>query len=293
MNAPLIYGITLNWNRRDDTLKCLESLYRLDFPNLRLLVVDNGSVDGSPEAIREHYPSVEQIMNERNLGFAGGFNQGLKYALNAGAEYILIVNNDTTVAPDMLNLLMNSILPDNVGVVSPIILYSSKPYQIWSAGAGRNPWTLELTENHGRNQNYSEITERDFLSGCGMLIKRVVLENVGLFDERFFMYYEDSDFALRVRQAGYKMLLVPQARMWHAVSQSSNGTDSPNERYWMGKSSVLFFRKHIHGWRKFLIIPMRFGSILKNTLQLLRRKKFSSVRAYLRGSWEGIWFKEM
>ena len=293
MNAPLIYGITLNWNRRDDTLKCLESLYKLDFPNLRLLVVDNGSVDGSPEAIREHYPSVEQIMNERNLGFAGGFNQGLKYALNAGAEYILIVNNDTTVAPDMLNLLMNSILPDNVGVVSPIILYSSKPYQIWSAGAGRNPWTLELTENHGRNQNFSEITEREFLSGCGMLIKRVVLENVGLFDERFFMYYEDSDFALRVRQAGYKMLLVPQARMWHAVSQSSNGTDSPNERYWMGKSSVLFFRKHIHGWRKFLIIPMRFGSTLKITLQLLRRKKLSSVRAYLRGSWEGIWFKEM
>lgn len=293
MNAPLIFGITLNWNRRDDTLQCLESLVKSDFPNFRILVVDNGSEDGSPEAIKEHYPSVEQIINGKNLGFAGGFNQGFKFALNAGAEYILIVNNDTTVAPDMLKLLFNAILPEQVGVVSPIILYANKPNKIWSAGAGRNPWTLELTENHGRGQTFSEITERDFLSGCGMLIKRVVLENVGLFDDRFFMYYEDSDFALRVRQSGYKMLLVPQARMWHAVSQSSDGTDSPNERYWMGKSSVLFFRKHIHGWRRLLIFPLRFGSIFKNTLLLLRRKKLSSARAYLRGSWEGIWFREM
>ena len=105
MNAPLIFGITLNWNRRDDTLKCLESLVKSDFPNFRILVVDNGSEDGSPEAIKEHYPSVEQMINGKNLGFAGGFNQGFKYALNAGAEYILIVNNDTIVAPDMLNLL--------------------------------------------------------------------------------------------------------------------------------------------------------------------------------------------
>jgi GT2 family glycosyltransferase len=293
MNAPLIFGITLNWNRRDDTLKCLESLVKSDFPNFRILVVDNGSEDGSPEAIKEHYPSVEQIINRKNLGFAGGFNQGFKFALNAGAEYILIVNNDTIVAPDMLNLLFNAILPEQVGVVSPIILYANKPNKIWSAGAGRNPWTLELTENHGRGQTFSEITERDFLSGCGMLIRRVVLENVGFFDERFFMYYEDSDFALRVRQAGYKMLLVPQARMWHSVSQSSDGTDSPNERYWMGKSSVLFFRKHIHGWRRLLIFPLRLGSIFKNTLHLLRRKKLSSARAYLWGSWEGIWFREM
>lgn len=293
MNGPLVYGITLNWNRRNDTLKCLESLMKLDFPNLRLLVVDNGSSDGSPEMIQERFPSVKQILNPNNLGFAGGFNRGLQFALEDGAEYLLIVNNDTFVAHDMLDVLIQASLPDTVGVVAPLILYADAPNQIWSAGAGRNRWTLELTENHGRNQHFAEITEREFLSGCGMLIKRAVFESVGLFDERFFMYYEDSDFALRVRQAGFRMLLVPQARMWHAVSQSSKGSDSPNERYWMGRSSALFFRKHIHGWRWLLIFPWRLGSTVKTIMHLLRRRKSTSARAYLRGSWEGIFARNL
>jgi GT2 family glycosyltransferase len=178
-------------------------------------------------------------------------------------------------------------------VVAPLIFYADAPDKIWSAGAGRNRWTLELTDNHGRNQHFVEIIEREFISGCGMLIKRAVLESIGLFDERFFMYYEDSDFALRVRQAGFRMLLVPQARMWHAVSQSSKGSDSPNERYWMGRSSVLFFRKHIHDWRWLLILPWRLGSTVKTILHLLRRRKSASARAYLRGSWEGIFARKM
>jgi GT2 family glycosyltransferase len=121
-----------------------------------------------------------------------------------------------------------------------------------------------------------------------MLIKRVVFEQIGFFDERFFMYYEDSDFSLRVRKAGFRMLIVPKARMWHSVSQSSQGSNSPNERYWMGRSSVLFFRKHIHDWRWFLIIPWRVGSTMKTTFQLLRRQKSASAKAYLKGTWEGM-----
>jgi GT2 family glycosyltransferase len=177
---------------------------------------------------------------------------------------------------------------DNIGVVSPVIYYADSPNQIWSAGAGRNRLTLDLTKNHGRDQIYTDVEEREFLSGCGLLIKRAVLEQVGLFDERFFMYYEDSDFSLRVRQAGFRMLLVPQAHMWHSVSRSSEGSDSANERYWMGRSSVLFYRKHIHGWRWFLIVPWRLGSTTKNILRLLRKKKLEAARAYLQGSYEGI-----
>ena len=291
--TPLVYVITLNWNRLDDTLKCLESLEQLKYPNYRLLVVDNGSTDQSPEKIRDIFPSVEQILNRENLGFAAGFNQGLQFALKQNAEYILILNNDTFVQPDMLELLIQSMEAEDVGVVSPLIFYANAPDKIWSAGAGRNRWTLELKENHGRHQKFSEITEREFLSGCGMLIKATILERVGLFDERFFMYYEDLDFALRIRQAGFRMLLVPKAQMWHAVSQSSEGSDSPNERYWMGRSSVLFFRKHIRRWRWLYIFPWRLGSTVKTIILLWSQGKTEAAQAYLRGSWEGIFFRNL
>jgi len=293
MVSPLVYLITLNWNRRDDTLKCLGSLQQLDYPNTRLLVVDNGSTDRSVEAIREHFPAAKQILNAENLGFAGGFNRGLRFALEADADYILMVNNDTFVAPDLLEKLLQACEPADVGAVAPLIYYAAAPDRVWSAGAGRSRWTLELTGDHGREEQFTEVTEREFLSGCGLLIKRQVLERVGLFDERFFMYYEDSDFALRVRQAGYRLLLVPQAKMWHAVSQSSEGSDSPGERYWMGHSSVLFFRKHTRGWRWLLVFPWRLGSTIKTSLRLLSRGKSRAGRAYLRGSWEGLFTRNL
>jgi GT2 family glycosyltransferase len=266
----------------------LESIQQLNYPHRQILVVDNGSSDGSPRAIKKQFPNVLQQLNEENLGFAGGFNQGLRIALEAGADYALILNNDTFVAPDMLDRLLEASQPADVGVVSPLIYYADAPNEIWSAGAGRNQWTLELADNHGRQQKYAEITEREFLSGCGMLIKRAVLEQVGLFDERFFMYYEDSDFSLRVRQAGFRMLLAPQAHMWHAVSRSSDGSDSPNERYWMGYSSVLFFRKHITSWRWLIIFPWRLVSTLKTILRLLIKRQTNSASAYLRGTLKGI-----
>ena len=287
MNAPLVCAITLNWNRLNDTIQCLESLEQLDYANKQILVVDNGSTDGSPDAIRARFPDVEQIVNSRNLGFAGGFNVGLRRALEIGVEFAFIVNNDTMVAADALELLVAAAEPADVGLTAPLIYYADAPDQIWSAGARRNPVTLELTGNHGRGQIFTKVTEREFLSGCGMLIKTGVLERVGLLDERFFMYYEDSDYALRVQQAGFRQLLVPQSRMWHKVSRSSEGRDSPAERYLMGKSSALFFRKHVKGWRWLIIIPYRFGSAIKTCARLLIAGKFAAVRMYWRGLRDG------
>jgi GT2 family glycosyltransferase len=288
MSAPLVFVITLNWNRRDDTLACLESLSHLAYSNARVLVVDNGSTDGSPQAIAREFPQVEQIVNPRNFGFAGGFNVGLRHALDAGADFAFILNNDTIAARDILDPLVAAAAPGEVGVVAPAIFYASDPERVWSTGGGRNRLTLEMTGDHGRHATLAGITEREFLSGCAMCIKRSVLERVGLFDEEFFMYYEDSDYCLRARRAGFRLLVVPQARVWHKVATSSDGSDSPAERYWMGRSSVRFFRKHARGWQWLAIIPWRVGSTIKTVLRLGSAGRWAAAHAYLRGVWEGI-----
>lgn len=288
MSAPFVFAITLNWNRRDDTLECLDSLMQLTYPNVRLLVVDNGSTDGSPQAIAKRFPRVEQLVNPENLGFAAGFNVGLKHALEKGADLIFILNNDTLVARDMLEPLVAAIGPPDVGIVSPAIYYASSPDQIWSTGGGRSRLTSDMTGNHGRGQKITQVSEREFLSACAMLIKRCVLEHVGLFDERFFVYYEDSDYCLRARRAGFRLLVVPQARVWHKVATSSNGSDSPAERYWMGRSSVRFYRKHVHRWRWLIVLPWRVGSTLKTVLRLVGSGRLTSAQAYLKGVWDGL-----
>jgi GT2 family glycosyltransferase len=287
MQLPLVVVVTVNWNRREDTLACLETLAGLTYLNRRFVVVDNGSTDGSAAAIKYKYPDIEQISSERNLGFAGGFNIGLRRALELGAAYVLILNNDTLAPPGLLEPLVAAASAPDVGVTAPIIVYAGDPTQIWSAGAGRNHITLELTGNHGRSDRLLAIVSREFVSGCAMLIKRSVLQQVGLLDERFFMYYEDSDYCLRLRQAGYKLLVVPAVCLRHKVSRSTDGSDSLSERYWMGRSSALFFRKHVRGWRWVPVLLWRIGSTLKTTARLLLAGRANSARAYLRGVTDG------
>lgn len=288
--APLVYAITLNWNRCDDTLACLQSLTELKYPNKRLLLVDNGSLDDTPKIVAQQYPQVEQIINEKNLGFAAGFNKGLRYALDEGGDYFLIINNDAIIDPQALKYMLTFMKP-NVGMISPLIYYKVDPMRIWSAGGKRHPLTIEKIGDV-RNQidegQWHTILERDYFTGCVLLLSRRLLTEVGLFDEQFFMYYEDSDLSLRARCADFKLLLVPQAKAWHKVAKSSGGSDSPNERYWMARSSVTFFIKHVNGLRWLIVLPYRMGSAIKTILRLFQNKRYDSVYAYLRGLRDGL-----
>lgn len=287
---PLVIVLVLNWNRREDTLRCLGSLRRMTYPNFRLLLVDNGSNDGTLAAVAARFPEVECITNGENLGFAAGCNVGLRHALAQGADFVFIANNDTTVAPDMLDELVIAAAPSDVGMVAPLIYYEAEPKRIWSAGAGRNPLTLEMRGNLRGQMDadtWPEVVEREYLVGCGLLIRRELIERVGLFDPRFFMYYEDLDLCLRARRAGSRLVLAPRARMWHRVAVSSGGADAPGERYWAARSSVEFFRKHVHGLRWLIVAPYRTGSAVKTTLRLLSQGKWEAARAYLRGLWDG------
>jgi GT2 family glycosyltransferase len=290
MPAKLTYAITLNWNRREDTLACLDSLSKQTLQNLRILVVDNHSMDGSPEAISSDYPQVEQIINSENLGFAAGFNVGLKYALDTGADYFFIVNNDTILSNDCLERLLQ---PANaeVGILAPLIYYASQPKRIWALGGSTNPLLLEKHDPWAEKDDPGDLPETldcDFVTGCAMLFPRKTLETIGLFDEKFRMYYEDSDLCLRVRQAGLRIRVVSRAHMWHKVARSSGGRDAPSERYWMARSSIHYFQKHARGWQIPATALWRMGSALRTTARLAGRGEWAALGAYWRGLKDGL-----
>jgi len=285
MTTPCVYIVTLNWNRCADTLAFLESCAPQTYANVRTLVIDNGSSYGSVETIGRQFPLVEQIANGRNLGFAAGANVGLRHALQHGADFVFLANNDTTLAADALTVLIAAAQAHEAAIASPAIFYDSMPEQVWWLGGRRRPWLLEVAPLAPRG---SEPFEVDFVTGCGMLISRHCLETVGLFDEQFFMYYEDSDYCLRVQQAGMRTLVVPRARMWHKIATSSGGSDSPSERYHMAASSVRFFRKHAHGRQWLAIVPYRTASAARTLMRLVSHRRGEAARAYMRGLCDGV-----
>jgi hypothetical protein len=289
---PKVDVIVLAWNRRQDTLDCLESLSRLTYPNYRVIVVDNCSSDNTVELIAIQYPTVELIINNHNLGFSGGFNVGLRYALRRGTDFMLILNNDTISAPNLLDELIRHAEPQSVGMVAPKIYYYDEPTRIWSVGGDCNPITLEMT-HRGNGQSdrgqWEHVIKRDFLVGCALLMKRSMLEEIGLFDTGFYpAYYEDADFCLRARRAGFQLLLAPQAKLWHKVAMASGGIGSPQERYLMARQSVRYFRKYVRGWRWLIVLPYRLVSGFKTTWRLARQRRFDSIRAYWRGLRDGL-----
>lgn len=288
--TPLITAITLNWNRPDDTVACLESLYAQDYPRLRLLLVDNGSQDGSPAIIARRFPQLEQLALPENLGFAAGFNAGMQHALQAGADLVFIVNNDTLLAPDCISQLAAQVRPET-GILSPLIYYAQEPDVIWALAGRVHPLLLEKTDPWAEQRDPGDWPERipcDFVTGCAMLLPRRTLELTGGFDEGFRMYYEDSDLCQRVRRAGLEIAAAPLAHLWHKVARSSGGRDTPNERYWMARSSLRYFRKHAHGRQIPAIFFWRLGSALRTSLRLARRGRWQALRAYWRGLRHGL-----
>ncbi len=290
-DKPFVYVVVITWNQRRDTLECLESVFRITYPNFRVVLVDNASTDGTREAVAAQFPQVGYIANPANRGFSAAVNQGMKRGLERGAEYLFLLNNDTIVDPSLLDHLMAHAMDESVGMLVPKIYYYSRPNVIWSVGAGLNVWTLEKGgEVRGcvDEGQWETVVEREHVTACAVLLPRRLTDKIGLLDERFFYYYDDADLSLRVREAGFRTLLVPQAKMWHKVARASGGVDTPYERYWMGRSSVLFFRKHVCGWRWLIIFPYRLGSAIKTTIRLAVQRKFTALASYWRGLRDGL-----
>jgi len=297
-NLPQVVIIVLNWNGLNDTLECLESLSRLDYPVYEVMVVDNGSSDGSVSVIRERFPFVTVIENGENLGYAGGNNVGLRYALARGTDYALLLNNDTEAAPDSLRLLVGAAEADPaVGIAGPTIYYYDQPQVIWSAGGAIDwrrgqTWMVGLDERDVA-QFGQEPREVDFVTGCALLVKRAVLERAGLLDERFFAYYEETEWCVRARRAGFKVVHVPRAHIWHKISPVARA-DSPVVHYYMTRNRLLFLRLAGAGIRAWL--NTLFAEYLRTLLSWSLRPRWECKRSQRRvmiqaivDAWQGRW----
>ncbi len=245
--------IILNWNLPVDTIACVHTV-RKGLENLagasKIVLVDNGSTDDSVARFEAELGSLVQIVQTpKNLGFAGGMNVGIRWALEQGANAVLLLNNDTVVDPAMIRTLLTvAEQQPQASVVGPAIYYFAAPTQLWQAGDRSYPWSpipfsvsaQDLTAAGGVPFRV------DYITGCCMLIPRAIVETVGLFDERFFMYFEDADLCRRMRDAGFAIWCAPAAKMWHKVSLSAH-KDRPGQRYWRTWGKVQFYKQHPHG----------------------------------------------
>lgn len=250
---PRVHIILLNWNGWRDSLACLESLHALTYPNWTVTVVDNASTDDSVAYIRSRFPEMDLLESNRNLGFAEGNNLGIRRALASGADYVWLLNNDTIVAPACLEPLIEAAEQQPaVGVVVPKIYYADPPRLIWYAGATYRPYFGQSIMSGFRELDdgtrYEAITEVPFVTGCALLAKRRVWEQVGLLDPDYFFGVEDLDFSLRAREAGWKCLLAPRSHIWHKVSASSGGSQSPLNAYFYARNRLLLMRRHGRWW---------------------------------------------
>ena len=260
--------VILNWNRPKDTVGCLESVYELhpgDY-SLEVILVDNASTDGSVAAVR----SLRLIQNKENLGYAGGNNVGIRQAIKDGADFVFVLNNDTILDKNaLLSLLRAAGEHKDAGIFSPKI-YFAKGFEfhkdryskgdlgkvIWAAGGD---WDRDnvLGSNHGVNEvdnnQFDKVREIDFATGAAMFVRREVFEKVGFFNQDYFLYVEDVEFCERAKKGGFKILYVPEAKLWHKVAQSS-GIGSGLNDYFTTRNRLVFGLKYANMRTKIALI---------------------------------------
>lgn len=250
LSTPKIAVVILNWNGKEDTLECLESVFKSNYPNLYVVVVDNGSRDDSVPAIRRAFPATRLLEAGENLGYAGGNNVGIGHALEEGSDYIFILNNDTLVPPDTISKLVTAAgEKPQAGVFGPVIYDATKPNRIVTAGERLTSDRNLAIENIAHGEVEPPIQDQcypvDWVTGAAFFLRRSAIEQIGLFDERFFLVYEESDWCFRAKRKGLLAMVVPNASVLHKVSASFDGEDSPLRVYFNRRNRLLFAEKHL------------------------------------------------
>lgn len=289
-----LYTAIVNWNLKEDTTACLRSLLAAGVPLNRVIVLDNGSTDGSPEALSGRFgEDLHLIRSERNMGFAQGSNLAIQHALAQGAEWVFILNNDTIVSPTLMHELANAYqATEEYAILSPLIYYHEEPDRIWHMGHRIIPGSLMTyrpCRRLGRNRDLPELIPVDFVSGCGMLVKREVFERIGLFDPDFFMYGEEVDFCWRARAAGFRTACACRAKMWHKVATSAR-RDKVAARYLRIRNQIRIYRRYSN-WSQLpimlaltsaRILFLALGDLVKGQPELLRPSVHGWAHGWLR-----------
>ncbi len=253
---------------------------------MQIVVVDNGSTDDTTAQVRASYPSVELIRLPKNVGINRGYNTGIEKALAGGAEYVVVMNNDTSVHPRMLKALKSALEANpNAGVAVPKIAYYDDPKRLWSAGARWRsfpPGVKLIGLDKLDGPEFSTLKEIEFATSCCLCIRSQVLRDAGLFDPTYIFYYDDWDFAIQVRRKGYRIIYVPQAFLRHKVSVTTQKANRSG--YWskvMGRDSAYFYLRNI-GWASLAL--MTFWAVARDVVQ----GSFRDIPFYVQGVLEGV-----
>lgn len=260
--------IILNYKVKNQAIKCVRSVQKSDYQNIEIIVVDNNSDDGISEEIKK-ISGVKFIQNQENLGYTGGNNIGIKKALEGGADYVFILNPDTELNKTAISALVDCAEKESAGIVGPKILFEDQK-TIWHAGGIFNKENV-LGTHRGLDEKdygqYEKVEEVDYISGAAVLVQRDVFKKVGLFDEKYFLYYEDSDFCFRAKQAGFKILYIPQAVVYHRNAQST-GLGSALQDYYITRNRMLLASKFLPFRTRFAL----FREVVKNLGNPVKRQ---------------------
>lgn len=283
-----LFIIVLTWNRKDLVLRCLSSIKRIvsKKADITIVVVDNHSTDGTLEALKKlRFPMVV-IENEDNLGWAGGNNRGIRYALKQGAECLLIINNDIQLEKNSIDILLEVLYSDKkAGIAGAKMLFAGKKSIIADAGGQLTP-NRYFGINRGIQKKdtgqYSKVEEVDFVTGI-TLVKSEVFKEVGLIDEAYYLYYEDTDFCIRARKSGYRVLFNPNAVLYNEFAATVK-IGSPTHHYYTTRNHFLFVEKHAPisvKIREWLRIPKTAYEFMVSHDKNKKRYSLLGIRDYL------------
>ncbi len=284
--------IIVHYNTPKDTKTCLQSLFALQHDSFQyhIIVVDNGSKEAFslPSSLLAEHPEIELIRSESNLGFSGGNNLGLQYAVDHhDSDFFLLLNSDTVVDPAFLqNMFQLASKEAGIGLVVPKI-YFHRGYEFWQDdyqrdelhkvlwyAGGSIDWQNLLAFHIGVDEvdrgHFDSVSETEFATGCALLLSREALERVGLLDEAFFLYLEDVDYSVRVKEAKLRVLYCPTAKVWHKISRSTGGSGSSLQTYYQTRNRLYFFFKHGNSRNKLTALHLLF-SLLRSGSRLERK----------------------
>lgn len=280
MSTPSsVYVIVLTLNRWKVLRACLASLFDSDMTNFHVVVVDNGSTDGTLSRLPVEFPRVRLIQNDQNLGYAEGNNVGLRYALMQNADYLLVLNDDTIVAREMLTQLVKVAEQySNGAIFGPAVYHFDEPNVIQSAGGLRTEsWRFyHRGQNETDHGQYAQNDRVAWISGCGIMARGSVLKKIGLIDPSFFIYSEEVDWCVRAQEAGYEIVFVPSAHLWHKGVQR-NYVPTPRVTYLSTRNELLLLKKHHAGARAMTSTWLRH---LRTLLSWSVRPRWKSKRIH-------------
>jgi GT2 family glycosyltransferase len=279
--APRVSVILVTWSQREDALACIASLEKTSHTPLDIIVVDNGSLDGTVTAVRRAFPQVSVIEAGRNLGFAAANNLGIRAALGQDPAFVFLLNTDTVVDPEIFVHLLRAAASDpKLGVLGPKMYFFDEPDRIWFAGGRTDPDTgfsrhfrygeVEIPGHEG-----GEVVDCSFVTGAGMFVRTEVFRRAGVMDETFFHTTEDNDLCIRASRAGYRLACVPRARLWHKVRGATGGAGrtSPLYAYYEFRNRFFLLQKHSRPRRWVPKLPRILYNVIDLQVRLLLQEK--------------------